>query len=132
MKAVKTLTLLTICVTSLALADDFKTVNGKEYKNATVSRIEADGVVLKHKSGISKVYFAELPKEVQERFHYDPAKAAQFNAAEQAAIAQSNAKVEPEATAKEKAAKAQRQAQQAVAAQAPPPRVSWLTSVGGG
>src|SRR5262249_12613546 len=44
-------------------------------------------------SGITKIYFTELPREVQERFHYDPAQAAQFNAAEQAAIAQSNAAV---------------------------------------
>jgi hypothetical protein len=61
---------------SLALAEDFKTINGKEYKNATVSRIEPDGVVLKSKSGIAKVYFTELPKEIQERFHYNPAPAA--------------------------------------------------------
>jgi hypothetical protein len=53
---------------SVALADDFKTVNGKEYKNVTVSRVEADGIVIKGKSGISKVYFVELPKDVQERF----------------------------------------------------------------
>ena len=64
----KTMTLLTMCVASLALADDFKTVNGKEYKNATAAGVEFDGVVLKHKSGISKVYFTELPKEVRERF----------------------------------------------------------------
>jgi hypothetical protein len=50
------------------LADDFKTTNGKEYKNATVSRLEADGIVLKTKLGISKVYLVELPKDVQERF----------------------------------------------------------------
>jgi hypothetical protein len=53
---------------SLALADDFKTIAGKEYKNVTVSRVEADGIVIKGKSGISKVYFVELPKDVQERF----------------------------------------------------------------
>jgi len=35
---------------SLALAEDFKTTNGKEYKNVTVSRVEADGIVLKSKS----------------------------------------------------------------------------------
>jgi hypothetical protein len=58
---------------SLALAEDFKTVNGKEYKNVTVSRVEADGIVIKGKSGISKVYFTELPKDVQERFHYGSA-----------------------------------------------------------
>lgn len=73
-------TLLAILValcSSLALAEDFKTINGKEYKNATVSRIEPDGIVLKGKSGITKVYFTELPKNVQERFHHDPAQGAQ-------------------------------------------------------
>jgi hypothetical protein len=55
---------------SIAIADDFKTIDGKEYKNAKVSRVEPDGLVLMTKSGISKVYFAELPKEVQERYHY--------------------------------------------------------------
>src|SRR5206468_904872 len=50
----------------------------KEYKSAKVSRVEPDGIVLITKSGISKVYFTELPKEVQERFHYDAAKAAAY------------------------------------------------------
>jgi hypothetical protein len=59
---------------SLALADDFRTIRGKEYRDATVSRIEPDGIVLRTKSGIVKLYFIELPKEVQERFRYDPAK----------------------------------------------------------
>jgi hypothetical protein len=59
---------------SIALAEDFKTVSGKEYKDATVSRVEADGIVVKTKSGISKIYFVELPKEVQARFGHDPAK----------------------------------------------------------
>ena len=59
---------------SLALADDFRTIRGKEYKDATVSRIEPDGIVLRTKSGIVKLYFIELPKEVQERFRYDRAK----------------------------------------------------------
>jgi hypothetical protein len=78
MKTVKTLTLLTIRVASIALADDFKTVNGKEYENATVGRVEPDGLVLRTKSGISKVYFTELPKEIQERFKYDAHKGAEF------------------------------------------------------
>jgi hypothetical protein len=55
---------------SIALAEDFKTVSGKVYKDATVSRIEADGIELKTKTGISKVYFTELPQDVQERFHW--------------------------------------------------------------
>src|SRR5438552_17895519 len=53
---------------SIALAEDFKTIMGKEYKNATVTHVEPDGLVLKTKAGISKVYFTELPKEVKERF----------------------------------------------------------------
>jgi hypothetical protein len=56
---------------SLGLAEDFKTINGKEYKNATVTRVEPDGIVLRTKSGIIKVYFIELSKDVQERFHYN-------------------------------------------------------------
>jgi hypothetical protein len=61
---------------SLALAEDFKTIKGKEYKDATVSRVERDGIVLRSKSGITKLYFSELPKDVQERFHPSPAKTA--------------------------------------------------------
>ena len=58
---------------SIALAEDFKTINGKEYKDATVTRLEGDGIVLRTKTGISKIYFVELPKDVQEKFHYGPA-----------------------------------------------------------
>jgi hypothetical protein len=75
---------LILCFGSLACADDFKTINGKEYKNVTVKRVEPDGLVLSSKSGISKVYFNELPKEVQERFHYDAAKGQAYSAEEAA------------------------------------------------
>ena len=80
----KFLTALIFCLTSVALSEDFKTVNGKEYKEATITRVEPDGIVIKTKSGITKVYFAELPKEVQERFHYEQQKASAYSA-EQAA-----------------------------------------------
>ena len=62
-----------ILSTSIALADDFKTVTGKEFKDATVTRVEGDGIVLRTKTGISKVYFVELPKDVQEKFRPAPA-----------------------------------------------------------
>jgi len=80
----KVLTFLILLFTAAALSDDFRTLSGKEFKDATITRVETDGIVVKTKSGMSKVYFAELPKEVQERFHYDPQKASAYSA-EQAA-----------------------------------------------
>lgn len=70
------LAILALLSATLALAEDLKTVRGKVYKDATIIRVEADGIVLKTKTGISKVYFVELPSDVQERFHPTPAKTA--------------------------------------------------------
>src|SRR5262245_50805494 len=78
------LTILLLSFASAALSEDFHTVNGAEYKDATVTRVEPDGIIVKTNSGVTKVYFTELPKEVQEQFHYDSAKAASYSA-EQAA-----------------------------------------------
>src|SRR6266404_6052983 len=69
-----TLAILALLSATLALAEDFKTVRGKLYKDATIIRVESDGIVLKTKTGISKVYFVELPNDVRERFHPSPAK----------------------------------------------------------
>jgi chromosome segregation ATPase len=80
----KVLTFLILSFTSAVFSEDFKTVNGKEYKDASITRVDPDGIVVKTKSGIAKVYFAELPKDVQERFHYDQQKASAYSA-EQAA-----------------------------------------------
>ena len=68
-----TIVILATLFVSLALAEDFKTISGKVYKDATISHVEADGIVLRTKTGISKVYFVELPKDVQERFHHGSA-----------------------------------------------------------
>jgi hypothetical protein len=68
-----TLAILAALSVSMALAEDFKTTNGKEYKDATITRVEGDGIVIRTKTGISKVYFTELFKDVQERFHYGQA-----------------------------------------------------------
>src|SRR5258707_1069344 len=64
---------LTVCaVTSIALADDIKTIYGKEYKNATVSRVEPDGIVIRFSGGIVKLPFADLPEETRNKYHYKP------------------------------------------------------------
>jgi anti-sigma factor RsiW len=65
-----TIATLLMLLPTLAMAEDFKTVTGKVYQDATVTRVEADGIEIKTKTGIAKVYFTELPQEVQERFHW--------------------------------------------------------------
>ena len=65
-----------ILFNSIVFAEDFKTVNGKEYKTPKSAASNRTVSVLITKSGISKIYFTELPKEVWERFHYDPQQAA--------------------------------------------------------
>jgi chromosome segregation ATPase len=114
----KLLTFLILSFASAVLGEEFKTVNGKEYKDAIVTRVEPDGIVLKTKSGVTKVYFAELPKEVQERFHYDSEKASAY-AADQAANYAAYQKQQEEtrrqlqdAAAKNQAAAAEHQAAQ--------------------
>ena len=83
-----TLAIVAALSAAIALGDDFKTIDGKEYKNATLSRVEPDGIVISSKSVIAKLYFTELPKEVQERFHYDAAKGDAYSAEQNAALEQ--------------------------------------------
>jgi len=80
----KLFTILLLSFATVAVSEDFKTINGKEYKDATITRVEPDGIVVKTSSGVTKIYFTELPKDVQEHFHYDSEKAASYSA-EQAA-----------------------------------------------
>jgi len=61
-----------------AVADDFKTSTGQEYKNARVSRVEPDGIVIIFSGGIVKIPFTELPPEAQKKYGYDPQAAAVF------------------------------------------------------
>ncbi len=102
----KLLSFLSLSFISLAVADDFKTLAGKEYKNATVSRVEPDGIVLTSKAGISKVYFTELPKDVQERFGYDPQKAGDYSAQQSGGFEQVRKKQEE--TSRQKAEASQK------------------------
>jgi hypothetical protein len=36
-----------LCLVSVAFADEFKTIPGKEYKNVTVSRVQPDGIMVR-------------------------------------------------------------------------------------
>jgi hypothetical protein len=88
------MTLIVCAVTSIALADDFKTNNGKEYKNATVTQVEADGIVVRTKVGISKLYFTELPEDVRKRFNYNSQQAAAFASVQATTVQRTNQQIE--------------------------------------
>jgi hypothetical protein len=105
----KLLTVLIFSFVSVAFSDDFKTLAGKEYKNATVSRVEPDGIVLTSKAGVSKVYFTELPKDVQERFGYDPQKAGEYSVQQGAGFDQ--VRKQQEETSRQKAEALQKENQ---------------------
>ena len=108
--------LLTAAAITVA-AEDIKTIDGKEYKNVTISRVEPDGVVIMASYGIIKIPFEQLPPELREKYHYDQKAAAHFQTQREAADAERN-RVEELAR--------QRHAQQNAAAPAPSevPRVS--------
>jgi len=74
----KTVAISILCLASVALADDFKTIDGKQYKNVSINRIEPDGIVVNASYGIIKIPFAELPPNVQQKYHYDPVASADF------------------------------------------------------
>ena len=111
----KILTFSIVCFASVILADDFKTIDGKEYKNATVTRVEPDGVMLITSVGISKVYFTELPKDVRVRFGYDPQRATAYSGEQTANYAayqkqqQEAQRQREDATAKNKAVSVQQE-----------------------
>lgn len=56
-------------------AGDLKTQSGRTYRDATISRMDKDGLVIKHKFGIVKVAFQNIAVESREAFN--PQKAAE-------------------------------------------------------
>lgn len=60
----------------VAQADDFKLVDGTEYKGAKVTRTDADGIQIETDSGVAKIKFASLSADVQKRYGYDAEKIA--------------------------------------------------------
>src|ERR1700749_1196537 len=74
----------------IGLGDDLRLRDGTVYRRATVSEVAADGLIVNYEKGVAKIDFEQLPRPLQERYGYDPRKAARFRA-EQARIAQQTA-----------------------------------------
>lgn len=79
MKRVR-ITLLVMLIAAIARAEDIETLDHKVYKNATITRAEPDGIVLRHSAGIVKIPFTDLPQEFSKRYNYDSQAAKAFKA----------------------------------------------------
>jgi len=56
-------------------ADDWKTTDGKVYKDVSVVKAEPDAVTILHHDGGARVPLATLPPDLQKKYNYDPATA---------------------------------------------------------
>jgi hypothetical protein len=116
MKSTVVMVALACVLGGIAYADNI-IVDNTEYKNYQVMRTEPDGIVVKHDSGIAKLYFWELPTDLQKKYNYDPEKAAAFNKQAKELDATWQAKLKSDAIAHQKtidAANAQQAADMAV------------------
>jgi hypothetical protein len=69
----------------LLRAEDWKTIDGKAYPGVTVIKVDPDAVTILYRDGGALVPLAQLPPDLQKRFHYD------FNQARKAASARAQA-----------------------------------------
>ena len=102
---------------------EFVTNSGERYEELVISRVTDIGVVFRHKGGIARVPFADLPIAWRDRFYYDEDRAllalkhehlaqVRYNRAADAQIAEMNAKKAEEELTLEKVAQAVAQVQQ--------------------
>ncbi|MCK9434322.1 MAG: hypothetical protein M0R32_05750 [Candidatus Cloacimonetes bacterium] len=61
-----------------ASAEDITTVKGKTYSNVTVTRVEPDGIFIKHSAGIIKLFVNELTPELQAKYKLSSDSAGQY------------------------------------------------------
>jgi hypothetical protein len=79
---VKILPLFLLLFPVLLAAEDVKldhlvTLDGKVYQAVTIRKVEPDGLSIVHEAGTAKVPFEKLPEELQEKYGYDEAAAAE-------------------------------------------------------
>lgn len=96
----RTLTIIALALGIATIrADDITTLGGKKYIGVTISRATPDGLVVTTDSGIETIPFSDLSPEIRAKYGYDPKKAAEYNAAMQAAAVQRAAEARASASA---------------------------------
>ena len=74
------------------LARDLTTTGGVTYTNASLIRVEPDGITIKHDGGLAKIHPSQLPPELREKFHFDAASASAYAQQQAAAVRAANAR----------------------------------------
>lgn len=81
MKLVALLSSLFIITACARAGETFTTITGQQFTDVTIAAVEPDGLKLVTDAGIVKLPFRDLSPDIQKRYHYDPAAAAQYAAA---------------------------------------------------
>lgn len=113
--------LIAIVLSSLPLAAEdsyakLTTLKGREYLAVTVSKVEPDGLRIRHESGTAKLLFQDLPEDVRTKYDYDPAAGEHFRKQAEAKAAAQESALSAEIAA---ATSASKQAPQAPATNSP-------------
>lgn len=66
-----------------AFALAITTTNGVRYEHATVTGVDADGLRITHRFGVTKVPFEQLPEFLKKQYHFDAATVAAYRNREQ-------------------------------------------------
>lgn len=85
-------TILVLLVSSVSVlyAEDFVTVDGKVYKNATVAQHNPAGIVIENQDGVFQILFKDLPEATRKKYNYDPKKADEFQKMRQKNVSEWN------------------------------------------
>ena len=68
--------LIVLLASQQVVALDITTLSGTTYKNCQILEVQPDRIRIMHSSGITGIDFNDLPEKLRNRYHYDPAKAA--------------------------------------------------------
>jgi len=69
---------LLLSLTALLCAAEFTTLDGEHYTDATIKRVDPDGLLVTYPDGVVKIKFKNLPKEFGEKYGYDPTREDSF------------------------------------------------------
>jgi len=97
----KKVVLILLLLPIIAFAGDITTRDGIIYKKTEVTAVENDGIRISHADGVAKIPFEKLPADLQQKYHYDPAKVAAYRKSIADAKQAADRKVADDARARE-------------------------------